>query len=289
MTPLQQVGSRIAALRHERGWSRQQLAKRAGISSRFLADVEAGNGNIALSRLVDLCQALETPLSLLATSLLEGNEASNFSKTTALQAAILMALQRCDEQELNEALLWFSQRGDSRRKPIALIGLRGAGKTTIGRKVAAELRHPFLELDELIERHAGLTLTNVFEFHGEEYYRNLEHEVLEGLLSELKPAVLATGGGIVTRKDTYGLVRAHCHAFWLKADPRDHWNRVLHQDPRPMANYPDAFAQLQNILVERAPLYAQAHWTIDTTKLGVAGSVEQIVRSVPGSATSPEA
>src|SRR5262249_16915579 len=134
---------------------------------------------------------------------------------------------------------------------IALIGLRGAGKTTIGKKVASALRWKFVELDDRIEKTAGLTLQNIFEVHGEEYYRRLEREVLLDFLNDSKRAVLATGGGIVTREETYDLLRRHCVTFWLKAAPEDHWNRVLHQDPRPITNYPNAFTQLQNLLERR--------------------------------------
>jgi XRE family aerobic/anaerobic benzoate catabolism transcriptional regulator len=122
-----------------------------------------------------------------------------------------------------------------------------------------------------------LTLQNIFEVHGEEYYRSLEHHSLVTLLANRPSAVVAVAGGLVAREDTYELLRRHSVTFWLKADPQDHWDRVLQQDPRPMANDPNAMAQLQTILKRREPLYALANHTIDTSELGLTQSVREIV------------
>ncbi len=147
----------------------------------------------------------------------------------------------------------------------------------MGKKSATRLKKNFVELDDRIERAAGLRLQNIFEVHGEEYYRRLEREVLVEFLASRTPAVLATGGGIVTREDTYNIFRQHCVTFWLKANPQDHWDRVLQQDPRPMANNPNAMEQLQTLLRGREALYAMADHTIDTSSLGISKSVKQIV------------
>lgn len=243
MTLLEQLGRRVGELRRERKQSREQLARKAGLSPRFLADVEAGRGNIAISRLHDLCTALDHPLSELMASLPDAQRTGNGS--------------------------W--------RRVVALVGLRGAGKTTIGRRVANRLRRKFVELDGLIEKAAGLTLPNIFEVHGEEYYRRLEHEVLAAFLEQKPEAVLATGGGLVTHADTFSLLRRNCVTFWLKADPADHWNRVLQQDPRPMAGDPNAMQQLQALLRRRESLYALADHTVDTSRLGLARSVTEVV------------
>lgn len=243
MTLLEQLGRRVGELRRERKLSREQLARKAGLSPRFLADVEAGRGNIAISRLHDLCVAMDHPLAELMSSLPEAQHSGN----------------------------------GRRRRVVALVGLRGAGKTTIGRRVAARLRRKFVELDGLIEQAAGLALPNIFEVHGEDYYRRLEHEVLAKFLAQPAEAVLATGGGLVTHDDTYTLLRRNCVTFWLKAAPEDHWNRVLQQDPRPMAGDPNAMQQLQVLLNRRESLYALADHTIDTTNLGLPRSVNEVV------------
>lgn len=243
MTVLEQLGRRIAELRRARRTSREKLARKAGLSQRFLAEVEAGRGNIAFSRLHDLCAALDHPLAELIGSLPDAQHSGS----------------------------------DRRRKVIALVGLRGAGKTTIGKRVASRLRRKFVELDQLIENAAGLTLPNIFEVHGEEYYRSLENDVLTSFLQKHPTAVVATGGGIVTHEDTYALLRQNCVTFWLMARPEDHWNRVLQQDPRPMAGDPNAMQQLRSILQSREPLYALADYNIDTSELGITRSVTEIV------------
>lgn len=149
---------------------------------------------------------------------------------------------------------------------IALLGLRGAGKTTIGRRLARRLRVPFVELDQRIETAAGLTLPEIFALHGETYYRRLERETLERVLDE-GPLVVATGGGLPTSSETWALLRRRALTVWLRAKPEDHWNRVVRQgDRRPMADNPQAMAELRRLLDTRAPLYAQAHHIIDTSR-----------------------
>jgi XRE family aerobic/anaerobic benzoate catabolism transcriptional regulator len=169
---------------------------------------------------------------------------------------------------------------------IALLGLRGAGKTTIGRRLARRLRVPFIELDRRIERAAGLTVGEIFSLHGEEYYRRLERQALEAILDAGRPVVLATGGGLVTSPDTYTLLRRRALTIWLRAQPEDHWNRVVQQgDRRPMADHPQAMAELRRLLASRESLYAEATHTIDTSRLGIEGTmraVEALAR--PGNA-----
>lgn len=227
---LSELGRRVRALRLERGFSLKELARRAGLSPRFLFAVEAGDGNISVGKLAGLALALGTrPAELLAGS------------------------------------------GDQPGLPlIALLGLRGAGKTTIGRRLARRLRVPFVELDRRVEEAAGLTLAELFALHGEQYYRRLERETLEQVLAEGRPLVLATGGGIVASAETYGLLKRRALTVWLRAHPEDHWNRVLQQgDRRPMADHPQAMAELRRLLVAREPLYAQARHKVDTSRLGV--------------------
>ena len=162
---------------------------------------------------------------------------------------------------------------------IALLGLRGAGKTTIGKRLAKRRRVPFVELDKRIEQAAGLSLGELFTLHGEDYYRRLEREVLQEVLTGGTPMVLATGGGLVTSADTFALLCRGAVTVWLRASPEQHWNRVVRQgDRRPMVDHPQAMADLRSLLAAREPLYALAEHTVDTTAVTVNSVVDEIER-----------
>jgi XRE family aerobic/anaerobic benzoate catabolism transcriptional regulator len=234
------LGRRARSIRLERGWTLRDVAERSGLSPRFLVQLEAGRGNISVRRLADIARALGT---------------------TA--AALLSAAETAPP------------------RVIALLGLRGAGKTTIGRRLARQLRVSFVELDERIEQAANLNLNEIFSLHGEQYYRRLEREVLEDVLNERRAMVLAAGGGVVTSPDTYALLRRSAITLWLRATPEDHWNRVLRQgDRRPMANHPQAMADLRALLAAREPLYATADHAIDTTGMAPDRVVKVITRAL---------
>jgi XRE family aerobic/anaerobic benzoate catabolism transcriptional regulator len=166
---------------------------------------------------------------------------------------------------------------DAPPRIIALLGLRGAGKTTIGRQLARRLRVRFVELDRQIEKAADMSLTELFSLYGEQYYRRLEHDTLAGLLNEPRDMVLATGGGLVAAPDTFALLKKTATTVWLRATPEDHWNRVVRQgDRRPMADHPQAMADLRALLTSREPLYAAADHTIETSGRSVRSVVEEI-------------
>ncbi|HET9620846.1 MAG TPA: shikimate kinase [Kofleriaceae bacterium] len=241
---LETVGATVRGHRERRGWSRRELAEHSGVSERFLAQLEAGDGNISLRRFADVAHALGTsPSALLAAA---------------------------------------DAPTPTRKKPIALLGVRGAGKSSVGAVLARRLGVAFVELDQRIEHTAGLPLGELFALHGETYYRRIERDVLTDLLADPAPMVVATGGSIVSDPTNFALLRARCLTVWLHARAEDHWNRVVAQgDQRPMAENPHAFAELRALLAARDKLYAQADHTIDTTGRRVpqvASAIAELVR-----------
>jgi XRE family aerobic/anaerobic benzoate catabolism transcriptional regulator len=164
---------------------------------------------------------------------------------------------------------------------IALLGLRGAGKTTIGRALARRRRIPFIELDRQIEARAGLALGELFSLHGEDYYRRLERDALLELLGSRRSMVIAAGGGLVTSPDTYALLLRHATTVWLKARMDDYWQRVIRQgDRRPIDQHPHARDALRQLVARREPLYTRAHVTVDTAGLSVAQVADKVERAV---------
>jgi XRE family aerobic/anaerobic benzoate catabolism transcriptional regulator len=166
---------------------------------------------------------------------------------------------------------------------VSLVGLRGAGKSTIGPKLAKHLDVQFVELDGLIEKEANLSLPELFSLHGEAYYKRLAYDMLLKLFSRNEAVVIAIGGSIVTDSESWNLLKRRSHTVWLKATPEDHWKRVLGQgDTRPMANRASAMAELRSILSARSPLYAEASQTIDTSFVRPVQAVRQITAALRG-------
>jgi XRE family aerobic/anaerobic benzoate catabolism transcriptional regulator len=164
---------------------------------------------------------------------------------------------------------------------VTLVGLRGAGKSTIGKALAKHLRVPFIELDALIEEESNLSLGDLFSLHGESYYKRLAYDAVLKLFARNEPMVLSTGGSIVTDPETWHLLKRRSHTVWLKAKPEDHWKRVLGQgDTRPMANRVSAMTELRSILSQRSPLYSEATQTIDTSSVHITGAVKAIVSAI---------
>ena len=276
------VGARVRALRESQGLTQKTLAEKSGVSSRFLAQLEAGDGNISLERFDAVARALATSPSALLDPRAAATSLGGDDERGKLRAAVAELVDRRSSVELAEVRRWLEARFARRTAPtIALIGLRGAGKSTIGPKLAERLALRFVELDVAIERAAGLTLSEIFQIHGESYYRRLERETLMGLLADGDGMVVATGGSIVNDKETYKLLRRRAVTVWLKARPEDHWNRVIQQgDQRPMAQHPHAMSELRALLAARERLYAEAEHVIDTTRLDVDAAVEKLAKEL---------
>ncbi|PJK28728.1 transcriptional regulator [Minwuia thermotolerans] len=273
---LQGVGTRVRDARARHGMTRRDLAKHSGVSERHLAQLEAGKGNISIVLLRQVAGALATPLSELL------DDGPDRSPDHRLLAGMLDQLGADQIAEARRLLEQRFVRSSERNGRLALIGLRGAGKSTVGRLVAARRGSEFVELAEEVERVAGLGLDEIFEFSGQAGYRRFEGEALRRLLGDRRQAVLATGGGIVSNPATFQMLLGGCFTIWLRADPQAHMARVVAQgDQRPMAGNRQAMEDLERILRNREALYAQADAVVDTSGLAPDAVAERVLRCWP--------
>ena len=257
---LRRVGERVRLARARRGMSRKSLSRASGVSERYLAELERGAGNASLLELRQIADAL----SIEAAALVSDAPERPIDLTLALHQ-----LERLSPAELDEARRLiaehFGQAVSPARGRIALVGLRGAGKTTLGQLAAQALAVPFVELDREIERASGMELSEIFAVHGQPMFRRLERQCLETIIARFEQAVIATGGSLVTEPATYDLLISSCFVVWLTAEPDEHMSRVLAQgDLRPMADGPQAMDDLQAILDSRRALYARANAVVNT-------------------------
>jgi len=276
---LQRLGDRVKEARARRGMTRKILARDSGLSERYLAQLESGQGNISIVLLRALAQALDLPLESIVS---ENPEPSvEMAHTVAL-------LQRLGSDDLAEARRLLAGRfgereRDGRCERIALIGLRGAGKTTLGGLLATRLEVPFLELDREIESASGLTLSEIFDLYGQAGYRRLERQSLDRILRTRERFVLATGGSIVSQPHTFAELLLACYTIWIKASPAEHMQRVVAQgDLRPMADNAEAMADLERILAGREALYGKADAEVDTSGRPVEAALAELERVSQG-------
>ena len=264
---LEKIGVQVRTHRQARGWTIKALAEQSGLSVRFLIELEKGRGNISVGRLARVARALDEPL---ATFFLEGAAARIVKGLVAMDASALASAERA-----------FDTLRARAPRLVALLGVRGAGKSTVGARVAERMGMEFVELDARIDGLAGLSLAEIFAIHGEPYYRRIEHEALEMLLKEGGECVVATGGSIVAHDESWQLLREHARTLWLRADPQDHWDRVIAQgDHRPMDKNPHAFSQLEALLKSREERYAEAESTIDTSRQSLDEVVDAVVATL---------
>jgi len=232
-----QLGERVRAWRAAHATTRKALAASSGVSERFLAQLESGQGNISVLRLRALAQAMRVPIESLV-------------------------------------------REVPKRERIALIGLRGAGKSTLGAKLADTLKLPFVELDKEVEKEAGAALGEVFAMYGQEAFRRFEQRALERVLSQHERAVIAVGGSLVTDPATYELLLGRCRCVWLKTSPEEHMSRVIAQgDMRPFKGRSAALGEIRKLLEDREQLYARAGATIDTSGKSAKQSLSELKKA----------
>jgi XRE family aerobic/anaerobic benzoate catabolism transcriptional regulator len=223
---LGRLGDRVRAWRATHSMTRKSLALASGVSERYLAQLESGLGNISVLLLRKLAHAMQVPVEALVRE----------------HGAV------------------------AREARIALLGLRGAGKSTLGARLAQVLEIPFIELDREVEKEAGAPLGEVFSLYGQEAFRRFERKALARVLKEFPRAVIATGGSLVTDPDAYNLLLDHCTCVWLKATPDEHMQRVMAQgDLRPFKGNPAAQEEIRRLLADRSRLYARADAVLDTS------------------------
>ena len=269
------VGHAVRARRGERGLSRRELSRAAEVSERYLAQLETGEGNASIVLLRRVAGALGVRINDLLDS---GGLAPE-------RQAIGRLIDSLPQQRLGQALrsltAEFGHDGSVRLKRIALVGLRGAGKSTLGQALARQLQRPFIELDREIEREAGISLNELFLLSGQEGYRRIERRCLERVIGSQQDMVLTVGGGMVSEPETYSLLLANCFTIWVRAAPEEHMARVIAQgDMRPMAGHSAAMQDLKKILAARESLYGQADSELSTSGQSVQQSLSALKRLV---------
>jgi XRE family aerobic/anaerobic benzoate catabolism transcriptional regulator len=268
------LGERARSLRARRGMTRRVLSAASEVSERHLANLELGMGNASIQVLRQVSDALGAPLAELI-----GDETTSSAEWLLIRDL----LRGRGEAELRRARLALTEvfgqagRPDSRLSRIALVGLRGAGKSTLGQMLADDLDVPFVELNREIERVAGCGLAEIHNLLGPAAYRRYERRALEETIQLYPDAVIATPGGVVSDPATFNLLLAHCMTVWLKASPEEHMQRVVDQgDLRPMSGNQEAMDDLKRILVGRAPFYGRADLQVETGGRPLAQAFESL-------------
>ena len=273
---LEQLGQRVRNMRALRGMSRKVLARVSGISERYIAQLEAGRGNVSIVLLRRVSNAMGAHLEDLIPA----------AEPLPDWAVIRDLLRKASPSQIAQAkdVLAGHSASSQRRMSfagIALIGLRGAGKSTLGKMLAKKVGWNFVELNKEIEAQNGLSVAEIIALYGQEGFRRMEQAALTQLLARKELTVLATGGGIVSEPLTFDLILSSFYTIWLKAEPEEHMARVRGQgDLRPMADDRSAMAELRNILVSREPLYARASAVVDTAGLSVDAAAARLVDAV---------
>ena len=277
------LGERVRNLRARRGMTRKAVSLASGVSERHLANLEYGVGNASILVLQQVAQALDSPVAELV---------GDVSTSSPEWLMIREVLRGRGDAELRQARLALgelfggasaAESDGARRRRVALVGLRGAGKSTLGQRLADAMDLPFVELSREIEKAAGCSIREIHDLYGSNAYRRYERRALDETLGLHAEAVIATPGGIVSEPATFNVLLSRCTTVWLQAAPEEHMARVAAQgDTRPMAASREAMDDLRRILAGREAFYAKADHTLDTSAQSVARSVEKLRRMVAG-------
>lgn len=260
---LSAIGLRVRELRERLGMTRRLLARDSHVSERHLTYLEVGESNVSITLLRRIALTLNVSLVELLSS---------DAEDTVEHRLIRRFLERMPQHRLEEVVFRlmrdFGHEETVRRNRVALIGLRGAGKSTLGKRLAKKMGVPFVELVLEVEKETGMPVSEIFSLYGQAGYRRLEKRTLERALKQYERAVFSIGGGIVSQAETYDQLLSNCFTVWLKARPEDHMARVIAQgDLRPMAGNDEAMEDLRHILEARESLYAKADKSIETSDI----------------------
>lgn len=271
---LTNLGERVRTLRARRGLTRKAVAQAAQVSERHLANLESGTGNASVLILLQVAEALQCSLFELLGDITTSNPE---------WLLIRELLSNRSEAELHRIRLLLAERlgspteDQARRQRIALVGLRGAGKTTLGQRLADDLGYAFVELSREIEKFAGCSISEIHNLYGTHAYRRYERRALEESIQIYPEVVIATPGGVVSDPATFNEVLSHCYTVWLQARPEDHLARVAAQgDMRPMAGSREALEDLKRILEGRSAFYAKADMAFDTSAQDLETSFQRL-------------
>jgi XRE family aerobic/anaerobic benzoate catabolism transcriptional regulator len=272
---LEQLGQRVRTMRALRGMSRKVLAKVSGISERYIAQLESGKGNVSIVLLRRVSHAMGAHVEDLIPA----------TEPAPDWPVIRDLVRKATPSQIAQAKDILSGQAISAQRTsfagIALIGLRGAGKSTLGKLLAKKIGWSFVELNKEIEAQNGLSVAEIIALYGQEGFHRMEQAALTQLLVRKEPMVLATGGGIVSEPVTFDLILSSFYAVWLKAEPEEHMARVRRQgDLRPMADDRSAMTELRTILLSREPLYARASAVVDTAGLSVDAAAARLIEAV---------
>ena len=255
-----QLGERVKKYRARRGMSRKTLSQQSGVSERYLAQLESGQANVSFNILWSLAQTMHTRV----IDLLEDRKEE--SPDLMLAKRLLDGLSAEDQSTAFSLLRQKFGGGRANIKRVALIGLRGAGKTTLGRLLAEHFGVPFIRISPLVEQIAGMDMTEIFMTMGQKGYRKLEYNALESAIANNERAVIETGGSLISEPQTFDLLLSSCFTVWIRATPQDHMQRVLEQgDVRPIEGHQQAMEDLTTILDSRSPYYGRADAMLSTS------------------------
>ena len=269
-----QIAQRVRQARSHANMSRRMLSEKSGVSQRYLAQLEAGEGNVSVGLLLRVAMSLNLRLEWLVGDI----------EPLDVELANLNALYRNTSPEKRAMLieqLRDLQFQHDRANRICFVGLRGAGKSTLGAIVAEDLNIPFLELNDQIEKLAGIPVGEIIALYGQEGYRRLEREAVQSVLENYDRVLMAAAGGVVEDAETYDAVLAGFHTVWLRANADDHMARVREQgDERPMAGHPAAMEQLKKLLKERETAYSRADVQLNTSDMSFDEGLKTVVQLI---------